>query len=160
MKRTTINPENVPCLDFQLLIPKLCVKLKLKRNGEMVNILNNMPIDGHKFWFIYNQNSRHRIYVKCPKCKGPKLKLFKVEDEYRCRECHFLRPPRRKPNGNQIYTRYVRPLAILADIERQLMSDKLTLRKRQILEKKAMKLKKAIPEYAMGLRDALKKGSS
>lgn len=157
MRRVTIDPKNVPCLDFQDLLPKLCLNLKIKRNGEMVNILNNMLIDGQKFWFVYNENSRHRIYVRCPKCKEPKLKLFKIEDDYWCRACHFLRPLRKKANTNLVYTRYVRPLALLAELERKLLTNnKLTLRQRQTYEKKIMKLKKAMPDYVLGLRAAIK----
>lgn len=156
MKRLTINPKDVPEIDFRAVIESLAKKLKLKRNGALVSLLRQTPFDGRLFRFVYFEEDSWKIYVLCPKCRERKLKLFKLEEEYACGDCHHLSKPyrRKKPLVSTVYARYIRPMRLLNEIEAKLLDPelKLTERQRQILEKKAATIRRSMPEYAEILR--------
>jgi ribosomal protein L37AE/L43A len=156
MSKHTVKPKNVYTLDLTDVIPRLCVKLDLKRH-LLVDVLNNSEIEGRKFKFIYDENTHFRIYVKCPKCRKKKMKLYKVEEDWGCAECHHLaRPARReRKRASAVYARYIRPLIKLKEINDKLFSENLTLRQRQIYEKKAAKLRKVIPDYIFSIKDTI-----
>ena len=156
MPKHTIKPKNVYTLDLTELVPRLCAKLSLKRH-LLVDVMNNSEIEGHKFKFVYDENSYFRIYVKCPKCRKKKMKLHKVEEDWACSDCHHLARPARRENkrGSAVYARYIRPLLKLKEINDKLFSDSLTLRQRQIYEKKAAKLRKVIPDYIFDIKDTI-----
>jgi len=156
-RRVYISPSELPELNLREIVPKICDELGLRRSGKLVNILCNLDIDGRRFKFTYNDKSFFKIYVKCPKCKDLKLNLYKVEDEYACKDCHFIHKNRlRKTHRNTVfYTRYIRPLKKLAELENLLFSTTITVRQRQIYEKKAAKLRKVIPEYILAMREQI-----
>jgi ribosomal protein L37AE/L43A len=148
--------DQVALLDFKEIIPNLCLQLKTKRNGKLLSILNSIKIDGHKFKFVYNENSFYKIYVKCPKCKEPKLKLYKLDDVYWCSSCHRVVKKKNKRRST-VYSKYVRPLKLLKEIEDALFTDNITEGKRRKLEIKAEKLRKIIPIYIYELREKVLK---
>jgi hypothetical protein len=146
--------EYIQVLDFKEIIPNLCVELNTKRNGKLISILNSIKIDGFKFKFVYNEMSFYKIYVKCPKCKELKLKLYKMDDAYWCSSCHrVVKSPKNKRSN--VYYKYVRPLKLLKETEDMLFSDNLTEGKRKKLEIKAEKLRKIIPQYIYELREKI-----
>jgi len=156
MPKHTVKPKNVLTLDLTEMVPRLCVKLGVKRH-ILVGVLNDTEIEGQKFKFVYDENSHFRVYVKCPKCRKKKMKLHKLEDEWACAECHHLARPARRENrrGSVVYARYIRPLLKLKEINDKLFSEKLTDRQRQIYEKKAAKLRKVIPDYVFDIKDTI-----
>jgi hypothetical protein len=158
-KHFTIKPKDVPEIDFRVIIDTLAKQLKLKRSGALVSLLRNTSFDGRLFRFVYFEDDSWKVYVLCPKCKERKLKLFKLEDEYACDSCHHLsRPYRRKnPKISAVYARYIRPIKLLNEIEAKLLDPeaKLSERQRQILENKAAKIRKSMPEYAELLRQEI-----
>lgn len=158
-KHFTINPKDVPEIDFRIIIESVAKSLKIKRGGALVSLLRNTEFDGRLFRFVYFEDDSWKIYVLCPKCRQRKLKLFKIEDEYACDGCHHLsRPCRRKsPKISTVYSRYIRPIKILNEIEAKLLDPegKLSERQRAILENKAAKIRKSMPEYAEILRQEI-----
>ncbi len=154
--RHTIAPKDVPEIDFRSAIDSLARKLKMKKNGALVSLLRQTQFDGVLFRFIYHEPTSWKIYVLCPYCQEKKLKLFKVEGEYACERCHHLsRSYRRKaPRVSAVYSRYIRPIKLLNEIEAQLLNPELnlSLRQRQILENKAATIRKSLPEYAEMIR--------
>lgn len=155
----TIAPKDVPEIDFRSAIESVARNLKMKRNGALVSLLRQTPFDDVLFRFVYVETDSWRVYVLCPKCQEKKLKLFKIEGEYACEGCHHLsRPYRRKaPRVSQVYSRYIRPIRLLNEIEQKLLDPNLNLseRQRQILENKAATIKKSLPEYAEGIRQEI-----
>lgn len=155
MPKHTVKPKTVPTFDLTEIIPRLCKSLKVKRH-DLLGVLKETPIDGQKFDFVYDENTHFRLYVICPKCRGKKMKLHKLENEWRCADCHHLaRPQRRERRVSIVHSRYVRPLLKLKEINDKLFNEQLTLRQRQIYEKKAAKLLKVIPDYIYNQRDAI-----
>jgi hypothetical protein len=139
------------------VIETLTRNLRIKRDGALVSLLRNTEFDGRRFRFIYFEADSWKVYVLCPKCREKKLKLYKLDDEYACEKCHHLaRPARRSPPRiSQIYSRYVRPLKLLKEIETKLLDPEniLTDRQRLLLETKAAKIRKNMPEYIEALKD-------
>jgi ribosomal protein L37AE/L43A len=156
MPKHTVKPKKVYTLDLTEVVTRLCATLGLKRH-LLVDVLNNTEIEGQKFKFVYDADTHFRVYVKCPKCRKKKMKLHKLEDEWACADCHHLaRPVRREPKrGSTVYARYIRPLLKLKEINDKLFSEDLTLRQRQIYEKKAAKLRKVIPDYIFNIKDTI-----
>lgn len=155
----TISPKNVDEIDFRSIIETLATRLRMKRNGALVSLLRNTEFDGRFFRFIYFEADTWKVYVLCPKCREKKLKLYKLDDEYACETCHHLsRPTRRSPPRiSQIYSKYVRPLRLLKEIESKLLDPQVVLsdRQRSILENKAAKIRKTMPEYIQALREEI-----
>lgn len=151
MARKKNQLDDVFELDFREIIPRVCAELKLKQCPRLVTVLNTLKIDGRRFRFVYDEYGAHRIYVKCPQCQNKKLKLLKLEAEYACSECHCAK--KKKKSRSLLYSRYVRPLKKLAEIEKRLFTENLTIRQRQTLEKKAAKLMKVVPEFIYQIRE-------
>lgn len=156
MPKHAVKPKNVLTLDLTELVPRLCLKLDVKRH-KLVSLLKDSEIDGEKFNFVYDDTSYFRVYVKCPSCKKNKIKLYKLENEWGCADCqHLARPARRQEKRiSVVYARYIRPLLKLKEINDKLFSETLTNRQRQILHKKAEKLRKVIPEYIYNMREII-----
>lgn len=151
-----IDPTKVYEINFKDIIDKLCAEFDWRRNAELVDFLRGLTIDGQNFDFTYDGNAWFKVYVLCPKCKQIKIKLFRVDREYACRNCHNV--SNKKPSRRGlIYSRYVRPLKQLVVVEQKLMDDTITLRQRQRYEKKAARLIKLIPEYIQMLKEKILK---
>lgn len=156
-RKTRISPTELPELDIRKIVTLVCNKFNLRKDGQLINFLATLEIEGQKFKYIYNDQSFIKIFFKCPRCKSPRAKLFRVDDRYACRDCHFIckKRLRRTHRQSAIYTRYLRPLQKLAELERKIFSDSITLRQRQIYEKQAGRLIKAIPDYIMAMREQI-----
>lgn len=147
----------MPEIDIRKIVTLVCTKFNLRKDGQLINFLSTLDIEGHRFKYIYNDQSFIKIYFKCPRCKSPRAKLFRVDDKYACRDCQYISKKRLRKTHRQsaLYTRYLRPLKKLAELERKIFSESITLRQRQIYEKQAAKLVKAIPAYIMAMREQI-----
>ena len=154
MKTRVYRKKEVFEIDFREIISKVCAEFSWRRNPKLVSFLKSLEIEGRLFEFIYDGDMFFKVYVVCPKCKKNKLKLYRIEDKYGCQSCNQVKNAKPRRRG-LIYTRYVRPLRKLVEVERKLLDDTLTLRQRQVYEKKAAKLLKVIPEYIVALKDKL-----
>lgn len=148
--------SDIHVLDLKKILERASEEFPNKSNEELLAVLNRARINHKRFKFIFDR----RFYIKCPKCKGNKLVLYRKEDIFRCRECWDLkyRPNRKKKSSRgKIYSRYVRPLEKLRILEQKLFLDNLTDQMRAKLEKKAAALRRAIPEYMHLIRAELNK---
>jgi len=164
LSQSDIRKSRIPVavayeLDFAGIMDKLAADLGMHRNGQLLTLLNNLPFDGQHFKFVFDKNSTHLIFVQCPHCQSKRLKLYKVDDLWSCRECHHLDGTNGENKGSTrekpvstVYSRYLRPLRKMVELEERLLTEELTLRQRQILEKKLRTLQLAVPESIQALR--------
>src|SRR6478736_10276127 len=108
MPKHTVKIKNPHTVDLTRLVPKLLKLYNCKRH-VLVGKLNEMWIEGTKFKFVYDEDTFFRVYVKCPKCHGKKLKLYFVESEWGCSECHALARPARKHRRSTLEAHLIRP---------------------------------------------------
>lgn len=160
-KRRTLISAKTHLLDLTSIIPTLKSEMGMVRNGVMVSFLNGLVIDGRTFRFLHDDSTFQKIFVLCPNpnCARPRrLHLHKVDGRWLCRDCHQLRRPSRMGRSSKVYTRYIRPLRLLAKINERLFSTAtLSPGGRARLEKKALSILRAMPEYVVAISEETRK---
>jgi hypothetical protein len=139
------------------IVPTICAKLGLRRNGELVTILNGLTLDRRRFRFVFDDDTWQKVFVICERCRRRKLKLHKLDGIYRCSDCHGLARPARCRRRSTLFSTVIRPLRILGEINERIFAKDLTPRQLRRLCDKAERLRSLIPAYALSLKSEAEK---
>ena len=134
----------------ELSIDRIVRRLNIPKDQHLVNLLSSLSFNGQRLTFVIIPQvlgtvQTARVYVLCQRCSTKRLFLY--GPQFQCRECLNLRVNRTRQRTGILNSRYLYPLQKLLQMENLLWSDSISYRKRISLEKKALAIRKVMPEW-------------